>query len=79
MVLRRLVVGVVVMIGALGVPLTSAMADTPFAISASPSMTPGFAPWITDYAISCVGGTATITARAVTVPASVSIRTRWPP
>ena len=54
--LRRLAIGVVMMVGALGVPATSAVADTTFSISATPSMTPAFAP--------CAGGTTTVTVTA---------------
>ena len=60
MIVRRLIIGVVMVMGALGVPATAAVADATFSISATPSMTPAFAPWITDYAVSCVGGTTTI-------------------
>jgi len=58
---RRLIAGVVMTMGLVGVPASGAFADPgAFHLSTSPSMTPAFSPSVTDYAIGCAGGSATV-------------------
>ena len=81
--LRRLLVGMTMVMAFVGVPVGAALADSDaFSLSVSPSMTPTFAPWVTDYAIGCAGGSATVFAtqgpvtiggRLLTEPGSVTV------